>query len=78
MKQPPEFKYRKNYISTDGLTALSGLGEYFEVSEEVMHDDDTAGIATIQSFEHVTDRGEVRVHTDRGYAHLGFLVKLEK
>lgn len=72
----PEFKYRKNYISTDGLTAMAGLGDFYEVGEEVKHQGAGDEVATIISFEHEVEMNEVKVTTTKGTCHLDFLVKL--
>ena len=67
---------RQNFLSVDGKTARSSYGEYFAVGETVAHDDDTVGRATIESFEPILDRNEIRVNTNKGYAYLDFLKKL--
>jgi len=73
----PALKYRKNYISTDGLTAMAGLGDFFEVGEEVKHQDASVAKAKILSFEHDTFMGEVKVVTDKGYCYIDSLIKLK-
>jgi len=65
-----------NFISVDNKTVISSYGQYFTVGEKVKHEDDTAGDATILRFEPITERNEIRVHTDKGYAHIDFLVKI--
>lgn len=66
----------QNFISANGKTARDSLGTFFTVGEEVKHQDESVGTAVIQRFEPIPDRNEVRVHTNKGYAHLDFLVKL--
>lgn len=68
----------QNFISVDKQTALSSYGEIFILGETVNHQDKDAGIAIITSFEPVIERNEIRVHTNKGYAHLDFLEKLKE
>lgn len=75
MNNLPEHKYRKNYISTDGLTAMAGLGDFFEVGEATKHQSTGDEIATIISFEHDIKMNEVKVNTTKGYCYIDFLVK---
>jgi hypothetical protein len=67
----------QNFISVDGKTVRNSYGEYFTVGEIVKHDDDTAGSAKIESFELNHEKNEIKVHTDRGYAHIDFLIKIQ-
>lgn len=71
-------KHRVNHLSVDKTSAVSSYGEYFSIGELVEHEDNTAGQATILSFEIDEKRNEIRVNTDKGYAYLDFLVKIEK
>ena len=68
----------QNFISVDRQTALSSYGEMFIIGELVQHQDENAGIAIIRSFEPIIERNEIRVHTNKGYAHLDFLEKLKE
>lgn len=68
---------QQNFISVDEKTVINSYGEVFTIGEIVKHDDDDAGDATILRFETVIDRNEIRVHTDKGYAHVDFLVKIK-
>ena len=65
-----------NYISTDKQSAISSIGELFKVGEKTRHQHNEAGTATIQSFEVDEKQNEVEAYTDKGMAHLDFLVKL--
>lgn len=65
-----------NYLASDKKSAISSYGDEFSLNEVVGHQDDSVGTATILSFTMNDERGEVRVDTDKGYAHLDFLVKL--
>lgn len=67
----------QNFISVDGKTVRNSYGEYFTVGEIVKHDDDKAGCAKIESFELNHEKNEIKAHTDRGYAHIDFLVKIQ-
>lgn len=73
-----ELENRINYISVDKQTAMSSLGEFFKVGELVKHDaGEDAGKATIISFTPEIEGNEIRVDTNKGFAHLDFLVKLK-
>lgn len=67
----------QNFISVDQKTAINSYGEYFVVGEKVGHDKKDAGEATIMSFEPNIEQNEIRVNTDKGHAHIDFLVKIE-
>ena len=68
---------KQNFISTDSKTVRNSYGEFFTVGEMVKHEDNDAGEARILSFEPIIERNEIRVHTDKGYTHIDFLVKLK-
>lgn len=70
------FDKHQNFISVDGKTVINSYGQYFTVGEIVKHDDSSVGEAKIISFEPITERNEIRVETDKGYAHIDFLVKI--
>lgn len=67
---------KQNFISVDGKTVINSYGEFFTIGELVEHDDDTVGKATIISFEPKIEENEITVITDKGYAHIDFLVKI--
>ncbi len=66
----------QNFLSVDKQTARNSYGEFYSVGELVAHDDETAGNATILSFEADATRNEVRVNTNHGYAYVDFLVRV--
>lgn len=66
---------RQNFISVDEKTSITSYGDYFTVGEVVGHEGAT-DTATIISFETDMDDNEIRVITDKGSAHIDFLVKL--
>jgi len=68
----------QNFLSVDGKTARNSYGQYFQVGETVGHEDDEAEQAEILSFSPIRKENEITVFTSKGYAHLDFLVKLEK
>lgn len=70
-------KTRQNFISVDNQTVINSYGDYFTVGEKVTHQDNTVGEATILNFEPDVNKNEVRVNTDKGYAHIDFLLKNE-
>ena len=51
---------------------------FFTVGEVVGHEDDTCGDATIESFTLLVNENEIRVETDKGFARLDFIVKIDK
>ncbi len=66
---------RQNFISVDGKTARNSYGEFFTVGEIVKHQDKEVGTATIETFELNIEQNEIKVFTDKGYAHVDFLEK---
>lgn len=68
-------KLRQNFISVDEKTVISSYGEAFTIGEVVKHEDSESETAIILGFTPITDRNEIRVYTDKGYAHIDFLVK---
>ena len=68
---------RKNFISVDKKSALDSFGRRFEVGDYVSHEDGEVGEAVILSFEAVEEDNEVKVHTNKGWAHIDFIVKLK-
>ena len=66
---------KQNFLSVDGKTARSSYGDFFTVGETVGHQDESAGVATIISFEVDVESNEVKTILDKGYAYLDFLVK---
>lgn len=69
---------KQNFISVDRKTAMTSYGEFFTVGEVVGHEDDTCGDATIESFTLLVNENEIRVETDKGFARLDFIVKIDK
>lgn len=63
----------QNFISVDGKTVINSYGNVFKVGDTVKHEDSEAGTITIQKFEPVIERNEIRVLTDKGYAHIDFI-----
>jgi thioredoxin reductase len=70
-----DLKEKQNFISVDGKTVRNSYGDFFSVGDIVRHDDASAGTAKIISFEPIKERNEIRVHTDKGYAHIDFIFK---
>jgi hypothetical protein len=73
-----EIVTEQNFISVDKNTVRNSYGEFFTVGETVSHQDAEVGTSTIISFEPIVDRNEIRVHTDKGYAHIDFLNKINQ
>ena len=69
---------KQNFISVDNKTGRSSYGEFFTVGEIVEHQDKAVGSAEIISFELDENQNEIKVNTDKGYAHIDFLVKIEE
>lgn len=69
-------RLKQNFISVDKQTAINSYGGHFWVGEIVGHEG-AEDIATILSFEPDEDKNEVKVYTNKGIAHIDFLVKLE-
>lgn len=67
---------RQNFISVDKKMVMNSYGNYFFVGEKVKHEDGDAGEATIINFELNVENNEIRVNTDKGFAHIDFLVKV--
>lgn len=72
-----EIEKRQNFISVDGKTVRNSYGDFFTVGETVGHDG-AANNAIIISFESNLERNEIEVITDKGYAHIDFILKLNK
>lgn len=71
-----DVKLRINFISVDKQIVRNSYDEFFSVGETVQHEDEEAGSAVIQSFEVDEVSNEIKAHTNRGWAHIDFLVKL--
>ena len=67
---------RRNFISADRKCALNSFDELFTIGELVGHQDDEAGTATIEGFDIDDHYAEVKVLTDKGYAHIDFIHKI--
>jgi hypothetical protein len=63
---------KQNFISIDKKTARNSYGDFFTIGQIVEHEgaDDTA---TIISFEIDKKGNEIKVITDKGYAHIDFI-----
>jgi hypothetical protein len=68
-------KLRQNFISVDEKTVINSYGEVFTIGEVVKHEGNGSETAVILGFTPIPDRNEIRVYTDKGYAHIDFLVK---
>lgn len=64
---------KRNFTSTDKKEAINSFDVRFAIGDIVIHQDEKAGEATIISFEVDEETNEVKVHTDKGYAHIDFL-----
>lgn len=67
----------QNFISVDFKTVRNSYGDFFTIGETVGHDG-AANNATIISFNTNIERNEIVVITDKGYAYLDFILKLNK
>ena len=68
---------RRNFISSDGKMARNSYDEFFAIGQLIKHQDEEAGNATIVSFEINAEINEVRVNTDKGFAHIDFITAIE-
>lgn len=66
----------QNFISVDEKTVINSYGESFTIGEEVNHQDTEVGTAIIESFKVDKSKNEIRVDTNKGHAHIDFLIKL--
>lgn len=71
-----DIEINQNFISVDKKTVRNSYGEYFTVGELIGHEgaDDTA---IIISFKPIEEENEITVITDKGYAHIDFLIKIK-
>jgi len=69
---------KQNFISVDGKSVKNSYDEYFTIGESISHEDKTVGIATILNFELDLKQNEVKVNTDKGYAHIDFIRKISQ
>lgn len=65
-----------NFISANKEVAINSYGIVFNVGELVGHEDETAGTATIESFEFDDRTMEIKANTSLGFAHIDFITKL--
>ena len=71
-------KKKQNFINTTNDTAINSYGELFSIGDNVGHEDKSIDEnATIQSFEIDKESEEVKAITDKGYAHIDFIHKLD-
>lgn len=66
----------QNFISVDGKSARDSYGNFYTIGELVRHEDPEAEPAIILNFEPKQEENEIIVNTDKGWAHLDFLVKI--
>jgi len=69
---------KQNFISTNKSAAINSYGDVFTIGNIVIHDDGTAGEATITGFEIDDEYNEVKVFTTSGYAHVDFISHKDK
>lgn len=69
---------RKDFLSVDGETAISAHGEIFNIGDLVEHEDTEAGQANIISFELDKKSNDVRANTEKGWARICFITKIQK
>ena len=68
---------RCNFISVDYKIARNSYGDFFKIGEDVGHENNE-DTATIISFELDEESNEVKAWTDKGWAHIDFICKLEE
>ena len=73
-----EIKNRKDYISVDKQTVISGDGEILNIGDIVNHDDENAGTAIIKSFDLDIQTNDIIAITDKGKARICYLTKIKK
>lgn len=66
---------KQNFISVDGKTARNSYDEFFTIGEVVAHQDESVGEATILRFKLSLENNEIVAYTNRGCAHIDFLIK---
>ena len=71
-----EAKENQNFISCDKKTVRNSYGDFFTVGEVVGHQG-AKDTATILSFTPDIESNEITAITDKGTAHLDFLIKKE-
>lgn len=69
---------RVDFLSVCGTKAISAHGELFTIGDVVEHEDEEAGIATIERFEFDTESMDVRAYTDKGWARICFISKINE
>lgn len=76
----PSVSYNKNFISSDLKSAINSYGKRFEVGDVVTHEgsDIKGERAVIFGFSIDQEKNEVRVDTDKGYAHIDFIDKVNE
>jgi hypothetical protein len=63
----------QNFISVDGKTVRNSYGKFFTIGDVVKHQDNSAGTATIVSFEANPNMNEIKAITDKGSAYIDFI-----
>lgn len=66
-----------NFISVDGKISRNSYGEFFKIGD-LVGNEGADGYAIISSFSLDAESNEVLVHTDKGWAHIDFIFKVEK
>lgn len=67
-----------NYISVNKNSAINSYGEMLSVGDKVTHQDTEVGTATITGFRIDEAQEEVVAITDKGEAHIDFVIKLRE
>lgn len=70
-----ESSNRKDFLSVDEKTAISAHGEIFNIGDLVEHEDEEAGVATINSFSLDKQSNDVKAHTEKGWTRICFIKK---
>lgn len=68
-------KDRKDYLSVDGLTAISSEGEIFHVGDVVKHESENSDTAKISKFFLNEETMDIIAQTNLGAARISFLYK---
>jgi hypothetical protein len=65
----------QNFLSVDSSTAINSYREYFVVGEKIMYREIGTEKATILNFILDKHKNRIIVNTNKGWAHLDFVVK---
>jgi hypothetical protein len=72
-----QIKYRKDFLSVDGKTAISAEGEIFDIGDVVKHDSQGDEVAIIKNFRTDETSMDVIAQTNLGSARICFLNKVK-